>query len=74
MIPKILTILSLSLCNAEIRNFVGKLQATPDFIHYSEGYIIAPGLIDVSGLKFSVDDGNRMLDRMTQADPAVSLL
>ena len=74
MIPKILTILSLSLCNAEIRNFVGKLQATPDFIHYSEGYIIAPGFIDVSGLKFSVDDGNRMLDRMTQADPAVSLL
>ena len=90
MILKILSIvlLTISINNkicvtkAEIRNFVGKLEATPDFIHYSEGFIIAPGYIDISGLKFTVDDnggdGNRMIseevERMTQADPAVSTL
>lgn len=89
MILKILSIvlLTISINNkicvtkAEIRNFVGKLEATPDFIHYSEGFIIAPGYIDISGLKFTVDDnggdGNRMIseevERMTQADPAVDI-
>jgi len=64
----------------EIRNFVGKLEATADFIHYSEGFIIAPGYIDISGLKFNVADGstgNRMVledgERKMQADPAVDI-
>ena len=77
----ILSIASILECNAEIRNFVGKLQATADFIHYSEGFIIAPGFIDISGLTFSVavdvdvdGNSNRMLERMTQSDPAVSVI
>ena len=38
---------------AEIREFNGLIEADSTYIHYSEGYIIAPGFIDLSQLSFS---------------------
>lgn len=48
---------------AEIRQFDGLIEADSTYIHYSEGYIIAPGFIDLSQLSFSTSessDGVRM--------------
>jgi hypothetical protein len=63
---------------AEIRSFNGRIDAASMYIHYSDGYLIAPGYVDVSGLTFSTledevfipeadtgsddDNGDRLLD------------
>ena len=44
--------------NAEYREFDGVIQAAASYIHYSEGYVIAPGSIDISDLVFSTIDNN----------------
>lgn len=49
----LLIILSLSAVRAEIREFNGVIEADSSFVHYSEGFIIAPGFIDLSGLTFT---------------------
>lgn len=41
---------------AEIREFNGPVEADSTYIHFSEGYIVAPGYIDLSGLKFTTFD------------------
>jgi len=38
---------------AEIRKFDGLIEAASNFIHYSDGYLVAPGYVDISGLTFS---------------------
>ena len=42
--------------NAEYRQFDGIIQAAASYIHYSEGFVIAPGTIDISNLLFSTID------------------
>jgi hypothetical protein len=55
-------VLSLAV-QAEIRDFTGVIQADSSFIHYSEGFIVAPGYIDLSELSFStLDNGGGVYD------------
>jgi len=42
--------------NAEYRQFDGIIQAAASYIHYSEGFVIAPGSLDISNLLFSTID------------------
>lgn len=42
--------------NAEYRQFDGIIQAAASYIHYSEGFVIAPGTLDISDLVFSTID------------------
>ena len=53
----LLIVLSLAAVRAEIREFNGVIEADSSFIHYSEGFIIAPGFIDLSGLTFTTKAG-----------------
>lgn len=41
---------------AEIRAFEGPIEASANFIHYSEGFIVTPGYVDISDLAFTSDD------------------
>jgi hypothetical protein len=52
----LLLIFSLAI-EAEIREFNGLIDADSSFIHYSEGFIIAPGYIDLSELTFTTTAG-----------------
>lgn len=47
---------------AEIREFNGVIDADSSFIHYSEGFIIAPGFIDLSELTFTTTAGGEDSD------------
>ena len=49
---------ALLLCGAtaEIRTFSGIIEAASSYIHYSDGYLVAPGYVDISGLKFQTLD------------------
>mmetsp|Transcript_19741 Transcript_19741/g.42338 ORF Transcript_19741/g.42338 Transcript_19741/m.42338 type:complete len:564 (+) Transcript_19741:170-1861(+) len=43
---------------AEFRRFEGPIDAASNYIHYSEGYVVTPGYVDISDLVFeSADDG-----------------
>ena len=60
----------------EIRNFKGKLAATPEYIHYSEGFIVAPGYVDlnndiVEDVNEDVEDDD--LGRELQEDPSIDI-
>lgn len=56
-IPFFLLLLCLcSFATAEIRSFSGIIEAASSYIHYSEGYLVAPGYVDLSNLKFSTLD------------------
>lgn len=41
---------------AEIRKFNGPINAASTYVHYSEGFIVAPGFIDLSELLFTTTD------------------
>ncbi|KAL7542566.1 hypothetical protein ACHAXR_012384 [Thalassiosira sp. AJA248-18] len=43
--------------NAEFRRFEGPINAASNYIHYSEGYVVTPGYVDISNLVFSNADG-----------------
>jgi hypothetical protein len=46
--------------NAEFRRFDGEINAASNYVHYSEGYVVTPGYVDISNLVFeTVDDGTR---------------
>lgn len=69
------------LTKSEIRTFEGPLYATPEFIHYSEGFIVAPGYVDISNLVFKSlneanDNSNRNLDggRGLDVEPAIDIV
>jgi len=49
----VLLLTSLSLVASEIRDFRVILEPDSTVVHYSEGYLIAPGYIDLSDLKFA---------------------
>jgi hypothetical protein len=40
----------------ENRSFTGILTPSPEYIHYSEGFLVVPGTVDLSGLLFSTSD------------------
>ena len=43
---------------SEFRRFDGPINAASDYIHFSEGFIVTPGYIDISNLVFaSADEG-----------------
>lgn len=48
----------LPLAAAEFRRFEGPVNAASNYIHYSEGYVVTPGYVDISNLVFSNADGN----------------
>jgi hypothetical protein len=61
--PLAVILLLLFVCSrgaAEIRSFSGQIDATSMYIHYTDGYLVAPGFVDVSGLTFSTlaDEGS----------------
>jgi len=41
---------------AEIRSFSGELDAAPSYIHFAEGWLVAPGFIDLGGLLFETTE------------------
>jgi len=44
--------------HGEFRRFDGDIDAASNYIHYSEGYVVTPGYVDISNLMFeTVDDG-----------------
>eukprot|EP00578_Thalassiosira_sp_NH16_P001267 CAMPEP_0181132464 /NCGR_PEP_ID=MMETSP1071-20121207/31007_1 /TAXON_ID=35127 /ORGANISM="Thalassiosira sp., Strain NH16" /LENGTH=562 /DNA_ID=CAMNT_0023218795 /DNA_START=41 /DNA_END=1729 /DNA_ORIENTATION=- len=44
---------------AEFRRFDGPINAASNYIHYSEGYVVTPGYVDISNLLFqNADDGS----------------
>ena len=44
---------------SEIRRFDGPINAASNYIHFSEGYIVTPGYVDISSLVFaSADEGS----------------
>lgn len=58
---------------SEIRTFHGTIDATSAYIHYSEGYIVSPGFVDLSNLVFTTtaddhNDGGRGLDAAAGGD------
>lgn len=59
-----LLVLTAPFASAEIRRFDGPIDAASNYVHFSEGYIVAPGYVDVSGLTFraSGDDGSDQRD------------
>ena len=72
-IATLLTTMLLLLCThratGENRTFSGTLDASPYYIHYSEGYLVAPGTLDLSGLMFSTsDDGSYEVMNRTPDD------
>jgi hypothetical protein len=43
---------------AEFRRFDGPINAASNYIHFSEGYVVTPGYVDISDLIFaSADNG-----------------
>mmetsp|Transcript_5329 Transcript_5329/g.7838 ORF Transcript_5329/g.7838 Transcript_5329/m.7838 type:complete len:606 (+) Transcript_5329:3-1820(+) len=47
---------------SEIRSFKGRVDAASNFIHFSEGYLIAPGYVDLSDLVFTTLDDDEFDD------------
>lgn len=43
---------------AEFRRFDGPIDAASNYIHYSEGYVVTPGFVDISSLVFQTADGD----------------
>lgn len=56
----LLLLLTATASLAEYREFNGLIEADSTYIHYSEGYIVAPGFIDLKQLVFRTvaDDGD----------------
>jgi len=56
IVQRVIVVLSLLLCilpaKAEIRRFHETIEANETFLHYSEGFLIAPGYIDLRNLEF----------------------
>jgi len=42
---------------AEFRRFEGPIDAASNYIHYSEGYVVTPGYVDITNLVFELADG-----------------
>lgn len=56
-IPLLLLVLFLASCvKGEIRSFAGIIEAASSYIHYSDGYLVAPGFVDISKMTFQTLD------------------
>lgn len=56
--------------DAEVRHFEGPIDAASNYIHYSEGYIVTPGYVDISNLVFeTVDDGTTPTNAFSEKNP-----
>lgn len=44
--------------HAEFRRFEGPIDAASNYVHYSEGYVVTPGYVDISHLVFESADGD----------------
>lgn len=55
-IPLFLALLCACGVTAEIRSFSGVIEAASSYVHYSDGYLVAPGYVDISGLNFASVD------------------
>lgn len=64
----LLLISSLKTSSAEVRSFQGPIEAAASFIHYSEGFIVSPGFVDISNLVFSTVDDNDEKDESSQVE------
>ena len=42
--------------HAEFRRFDGPINAASNYIHYSEGFVVTPGYVDISHLVFATAD------------------
>lgn len=62
MLRTVLLLVFSLVIEAEIREFNGVIEANSSFIHYSEGFIIAPGYIDLSELTFTTTAGGKDSD------------
>lgn len=62
MLRTVLLLVFSLVIEAEIREFNGVIEADSRFIHYSEGFIIAPGYIDLSELTFTTTAGGEDSD------------
>ena len=59
----VLLLLSAGPANAEYRRFDGPINAASNYVHYSEGYVVTPGYVDISNLWFkTAEDSARRLD------------
>ena len=57
---------------AEFRRFEGPINAASNYIHYSEGYVVTPGYVDISSLVFTNADGGsakKIFSGKTRGDP-----
>lgn len=45
--------------HAEFRQFEGVIEAASNYVHYSEGYVVTPGYVDISNLVFEAADGGK---------------
>ena len=57
---------------AEFRRFEGQINAASNYIHYSEGYVVTPGYVDISSLVFTNADGGsakKIFSGKTRGDP-----
>lgn len=52
-------IVSLPSSFAEFRRFDGPINAASNYIHFSEGYVVTPGYVDISDLIFASTDNSR---------------
>ena len=53
-VPTIL--LAAGTTHAEFRRFDGPINAASNYIHYSEGFVVTPGYVDISHLVFATAD------------------
>lgn len=55
----LLAIVPLPLSFAEFRRFDGPINAASNYIHFSEGFVVTPGYVDISDLIFASADNGR---------------
>lgn len=53
---------------SEIRSFNGRINAASNYIHYSDGYLAAPGYVDLSDLVFTTVDEDDLDDDGVDGD------
>mmetsp|Transcript_16206 Transcript_16206/g.21489 ORF Transcript_16206/g.21489 Transcript_16206/m.21489 type:complete len:584 (-) Transcript_16206:558-2309(-) len=53
---------------SEIRTFHGELEAASNYIHFSEGYLVTPGYVDLTKLTFTTSDEDSEYDYHERAD------
>ena len=58
----LIAIVSISSSFAEFRRFDGPINAASNYIHFSEGFVVTPGYVDISDLIFTTADNGRPIE------------